>query len=83
MVALKVYHDNYMPKKSKDSKAFKETSKGVFYTCIMCDTLSLSDRISARVLVPRMFLSVVCERSLVEREASSTFVTDNMGLLIR
>ena len=52
-------------------------------TCIKWETLSRSARISLNVLVPRMFLSVVCDSSRVDRDASSTLVTDIMGLLMR
>ena len=49
-------------------------------TCILLDILSLSPRISCRVLVPRMFLSVVWASSLVEWWAFSTFATEMVAL---
>ncbi len=52
-------------------------------TCIMCDTSSLSDSTSARVLVPRILRNVVWLSSFVDLVASSTFVTLSMGLFIR
>ena len=40
---------------------------------------SLSTKISLKLLVPRTFLSVVCANSFVERVASSTLTTDEIG----
>ena len=49
-------------------------------TCILLDILSLSPRISCRVLVPRMFLRVVWASSLVEWWAFSTLATEMVAL---
>ena len=49
-------------------------------TCILLDILSLSPRISCRVLVPRMFLRVVWASSLVEWCESSTLATEMVAL---
>ena len=49
-------------------------------TCILLDILSLSPRISCKVLVPRMFLRVVWARSLVEWWAFSTLATEMVAL---
>ncbi len=48
-------------------------------TCIEPEMLSLSLRISCRFFVPRMFLRVVCARSLVEWWAFSTLATDTVA----
>ena len=47
---------------------------------MLLDILSLSPRISCRVLVPRMFLSVVWASSLVEWWAFSTLATEMVAL---
>lgn len=43
---------------------------------------SLSDRISCRDFVPKMFLSVDADKSLVDFAASSTLMTDTTALKI-
>ena len=87
-ILKKILGLNYTVKKYFEKSIFKifGPKKQKFFflslTCIMLLTVSRSDRISDKVLVPRMFLSVVWARRRVEWEAFSTFTTLTYGLKI-
>lgn len=54
-----------------------------FCTCMLWAMPSRSDRTSARFLVPRTFLSVVCASKRVAKSALDTLATEAMGSLTR